>query len=676
MRIETTWDDFYRNTPTKSDYIPEERVQEEINRCTHGVYVDNVYFSGWLYWHLNFWHIRKDRKDTTGNVIRVRELPDLRDNEWIREEHYIKCKASSLGYIEVGLRQGGKSEFVASKIAYFATIFRDSQNIIVGGNDPDLAAIKDKIDTGFSLLPKWLAIPKLDKDWRKSFVRLGYKSKSGEDVVWSYILVRNAVKGTNTEVTAGPTAMSFVIDEIGKFSFGETLEAGKYTLISEYGWRAIPILVGTGGSFTTSSDAERYYYNPEANGFLPVEDPETGRRTGLFMSGIYRIDCKEIMRLSDWLKQTNRIPEDAHTPELDKIEIKVANKEKAIKIINEERERKKKDPDQTEYLKTIMYMPLTPEECFMTKAFNFYPAEACAMQKAKVINEEPARVELVQDGKNVVHRFSDKNPITSFPSKPSDDKDAPILIWEFPDPKAPAGTYVAGIDSYRQGTAEYSTSLGVVYIFKRMTHLGCTYANSFVACYAARPNKKEYWDEQALLLLRFYNAIALCENDELSFIDYVRQKGYSHLLQKEPHFTKDIAPTSMIHREYGVSRANSDIRNYLRTTLKSYLQEEITVGTDENGNSITALGVTRIKDPMLLEELIKYDPSDKKANYDREVAASLAVAQAKLMDYMYGTLYTDEYTETLKKIYRKKTQFGRRLFTPNTKKTLFRDLWQ
>jgi hypothetical protein len=36
-----------------------------------GVTVNGVYFSGWLYWHLNHWKIRIDDIDEYGNDIRI-----------------------------------------------------------------------------------------------------------------------------------------------------------------------------------------------------------------------------------------------------------------------------------------------------------------------------------------------------------------------------------------------------------------------------------------------------------------------------------------------------------------------------------------------------------------------------------------------------------------------------
>ena len=55
---------------------------------------------------------------------------------------------------------------------------------------------------------------------------------------------------------------------------------------------------------------------------------------------------------------------------------------------------------------------------------------------------------------------------------------------------------------------------------------------------------------------------------------------------------------------------------------------------DEDGNVIReTLGVSKIFDPVLLEEIIQYNDQ---GNFDRIVAAELAIAQALKMDPILG----------------------------------------
>lgn len=87
------------------------------------------------------------------------------------------------------------------------------------------------------------------------------------------------------------------------------------------------------------------------------------------------------------------------------------------------------------------------------------------------------------------------------------------------------------------------------------------------------------------------------------------------------------------------------------------MEEVIKKETDENGSVIKEeLGVKRILDPVLLEEIIQYTED---MNADRIVAAELAIAQAMKMDPIMGAVQ-----EERKSIYPKKTKS--KLFSRNS----------
>lgn len=658
MDIKTT--EFFKNIkslpPEDSDEF-KQLIDWEVEKCTGGITVNGVFISGWMYFHLNHWWIRIDDVDEYGNDIRKASLPELRDNEWIRAEHLENCKREKKGYIEVGGRQGGKSEMEASYFAMNATLFENTQNVIVCGNDNDLSLLKDKVDFGLKKLWKGIAIPRLDKTWRSNQIRLGYKTPEGEDQIWSYIVIRNAKDGNNTEVAAGTTAKSFIMDEVGKYSFASTFKAAEPAFKGKTGWRAVPILVGTGGSFEHGRDAENIFYNPESENFLAILDEKTNRKTGLFLSGIYRQDCKYITTLDKWLENEKGILlKDKR--ELSKIEIHVADKEKAIKVIEKERESSKTNPDRQLYLKQIMYYPITVEECFLSSSENMFNIEIAQKQKYKLTSQERTGtpVVLYNDDGRINHQFTDKLPISNFPLKTNDLKDAPIIIYEFPIENPPYGLYVAGVDPYRQGQAKYSHSLGSVYIYKRMHSLtGEKYQDMFVASYCARPEKKETWEEQARLLIKYYNARALCENDDISFIEYMKAKGDAHYLEKQPSWLMEIVPNSTVKRDYGVHRSAQKIIDYLHTCIKKYMEETIYKETDDDGNTTReVLGVSRILDPVLLEEIIQYTDD---LNVDRIVAAELAIAQALKMNPIFGKVGDDSNARTVVRKKRKSILF-------------------
>jgi len=645
-RLDTTYDDWFISLEREGRIPPEGTeeydalVVQEVERCMLGVYIDDVYIHGWYYWHANHWWIRIDIEDENGVEIREELHPEIRDNEWERMVHLINCSEKPRkGYIEVGGRQGGKSEMEASYLGWNSVLFKHTQNIIIGGNDGDLNLLKDKVDFGLRKLWKGIAIPRLDKSWKMSQIRLGYKTPDGENEVWSYIMIRNARDGINTETGAGTTAKSLIMDEIGKYLFGATYQAVEPAFKGKFGWRGVPMMVGTGGAFDNGADAENFFFNPASHNFLgiPRKDGVEGK-TGLFLSGLYRQDCKTEITIGHYLMQEHNI-EVKPDSDLFKIKMWVSDKELALQTIEAEREALKNNPDRTLYLKKVMYYPLTVDECFLSSQENMFDVQSAKRQKEKLIlaKKTGTAVDLFLDEGTVKHKFSDKLPISNFPLKPSDSKDAPVIIYEFPIENPPYGLYVAGVDPYRQGKSEYSSSLGSVYIYKRMHSLmGEKYQDMFVASYTARPDRKSVWEEQARYLIKYYNARALVENDEISFIDYMVSKNDSHYLEKQPQWLREVVPNTTVNRDFGIHRSAEKIRTHLHNLMKEYLEEQIVIEKDEDDKILNeVLGVNRILDPVLLEEIIQYHDD---LNTDRLVAAELAIAQAVKMDPIMGAI--------------------------------------
>jgi hypothetical protein len=279
------------------------------------------------------------------------------------------------------------------------------------------------------------------------------------------------------------------------------------------------------------------------------------------------------------------------------------------------------------------------DDIFLNEDTNIFDIESAKRQKTRLLQQERTGTPVILfSGENgIEHEFTDKLPISNFPLKNSDTKDAPIVIYEFPVENPPYGLYVAGVDPYRQGKSAYSSSLGSVFIYKRMHEIsGEKYQDMFVASYCARPDKKEIWEEQARLLIKYYNARTLCENDDISFIEYMKAKGDAHYLERQPEWLKEIVPNTTVKRDYGIHRSSDKIIEYLHTCLKKYMESVIFKETNEAGDTIReVLGVSKIFDPVLLEEIIQYNDS---GNFDRIIAAELAIAQALKMDPIMGKI--------------------------------------
>lgn len=598
--------------------------------CLDGFMMGDTHINPFLYWHLNFWHTEVDVIDERGRISQKYNNPLLRDNEWLVTTEIDRAQKEKKGLVILGIRRFAKSVLEASYIGWGATFDENSQNIIAGLNAPDIKLITDKLDKGLNFIPEAWRWQRIEDNW-KNQVTLGIKTRAGERIPFSQILIRNLDEGNNEEAIAGTKPRKLIIDEIGKGSFLRGFQAAVPGFTTPYGWGCSPILTGTGGDMKKFMDAKTLMFDVDNFNFLSYDNsPDSRRVHGLFISYKYRMEAK----LPSSLGVHVNAPQG---DDLYNVPMLISDDTRAKEITITNLERLKKAGDRIAYLKEKMYYPLEVDDIFLNEDTNIFDIDAAKRQKTRLHNNEKTGtpVILFSDGERIAHEFTDKQPITNFPLKNSDMKDAPVVIYEFPIESPPYGLYVAGVDPYRQGKSAYSSSLGAVYVYKRMHDLtGEKYQDMFVASYVARPDKKEQWEEQARLLIKYYNARTLCENDDISFIEYMKAKGDAHYLEKQPQWLMEVVPNTTVKREYGVHRSSQKVIDYLHNCLKKYMEEVIHKETDDEGNVIKEVaGVSKMFDPLLLEEIIQYNDE---GNFDRIVAAELAIAQALKMDPIMG----------------------------------------
>jgi len=492
--------DWYINQkriPDKSSEEHREFFNHHKELCLNGAMMDGVYINPFLYWHLNFWNTEVDIIDERGRISQKYANPYLRDNEWVITNEIDRAQNERKGLVILGIRRLAKSVLESSYIAWGATFDENSQNVIAGLNSPDIKLITDKIDKGLNFIPEAWRWQRIEDNW-KNQVTLGIKTKSGERIPYSSILIRNLDEGNNEEAIAGTKPRKLIIDEIGKGSFLRGLQAAIPGFTTPFGWGCSPILTGTGGDMKRFMDAKSLMFDVDNFNFLTYNNSkDTSRIHGLFISNKYRMEAKEDSSLGAFLN----VP---LSSELHQVKMLVSNEEKANALTVSNLERLKKAGDRIAYLKEKMYYPQEVDDIFLNEDTNIFDIESAKRQKSRLLQQlrTGTPVILFQDEGKISHEFTDKLPISNFPLKNSDLKDAPVVIYEFPIENPPYGLYVAGVDPYRQGQSAYSSSLGSVYIYKRMHSLmDEKYQDMFVASYCARPDKKETWEEQARMLI-------------------------------------------------------------------------------------------------------------------------------------------------------------------------------
>lgn len=623
--------------PSNETYMKvfQEYWKREKDRCVNGFSLADgrVKVSGWLYWHTVYWKIAMYVEDPkTGRKPRTISTPLLRDVDWDVGQDFIVCEEEGKFYPLVGSRDWGKSIIGASRAGWAYSLLENSECVISGGADNYIKLVTDKIEDGLTNLhPIWKK-QRLATDWKRE-VKAGWKDKKTNQPdpksSNSKIIMRNYENGTNSMAANGTRPGFHLIDEIGTIQYLiSCIKDSDGCWWSGGGTKpsCLVMIAGTGGDMEVGKEAAEVFFKPDSYNMLSFDNPETGGRMGRFVSALRsRMQFKIEKTLADYLGIDH--------PDLERVKILVSDEVRAYNewwLPNFEKAKKSGNPKTL--LKFKAYWPLVASDSFLVLSSNNYNVEAAKVQRNKILNNEitGTPVFMVHDGERIKHVFTDKLPITEFPVA-SQDTNAPIVIWEFPIEDPPWGLYIAGVDPYSQDSSAYSDSLGAVYIYKRMHDIsGEKYQDMFVASYVARPGTVDEWCEQARLLIKYYNAFALVENDDMTFIRYMQNKGDDQYLSDQPQWLKQVVPFTTVERGKGIHRSSEKVRNFLRTCLKRYLDDSIYKETDSAGAVIKeTFGVSKVLDPMLLEEIIKFNAKD--GNYDREVAASLAIALADKM---------------------------------------------
>jgi hypothetical protein len=320
----------------------------------------------------------------------------------------------------------------------------------------------------------------------------------------------------------------------------------------------------------------------------------------------------------------------------------------AIQGIKNERAEYEKTGQYELLKKETMYYPLNEEELFLIDdSDNMFAdvREICrqhlAYLEATDNKEEWGWLARGDDGKpKWIPAKPGEVPIQEFPTGEKENKDAPIIVWDRPMVGQEFGVlHVAGSDPYNQDESHYSPSLGTVYIYRRTYDpLHGVFQNRFVACYAARPKNISKWREQVRLLLEWYGATCLPENEEPGFIRWFDEKHIVHYLEDGLDLAKEINPNTKVKRNKGLSASTANIR-YGNGILKGYIDEDLIMGQDPaTGDNIIKKGVIRIDDKVLLKEVIAYKPGTKTkkgVNVDRMVGARHALILAAMKDKYY-----------------------------------------
>ena len=626
---------FWEQTPEVLKYYI-----SEYHKIDRGIKIDGYFIDGWLYFHFNYFPINNPTTILINGIEENKdkiEIPELRDNELMITDYFIKSKREQTMSLIAATRRAAKTTLNSSRIAR-AQVLNKKQILCAGGSSEDLGHIHNNLDVYHNNTNPAFKLYYLSptEDGRgKSY---GIKTKANKSKITTNVFIINlegGLKKGKKESLAGFTPDEFILDEAYKFSYKSQLDALEPALWGKGVLRCSVLITGTGGDSDLAVDAIRMLNHPEKNKITLMswdaleknipKDLITWRRKnfGLFLPCQMCVKYPKIKsNLADYLGIKSET--------LSKVPLWVTDWKNAKEKAQEERD--SKIEDRAEYVRHLAYYPFDPEEIFLSgKISPFSNVLDEAKQHRDYLMETGKwdnRRKLYRNSEGEIINEISKEDLISFPFS-GGNKDAPYNILEDRDmEKPPLFYYVGSIDFYKQEASTSTDSLGVVSIFKYGV-IGDKNYRKLVATYAARPDRFRDFNEKILLLLEYYNARTLPEGEDLGvFQTFLENKRLDeHYLESYIDFS-GATPLKLEKsvRKFGYGARQSKKR--LIGAMVSYLEEPC-VKENEYGQEVEVKRVQTIDDIHVLSEILSFSEN---GNFDR---ISSMLGGIGYMDYLF-----------------------------------------
>jgi len=390
------------------------------------------------------------------------------------------------------------------------------------------------------------------------------------------------------------------------------------------------IAAGSVGDLDQCEPMKEYIMHPEENGFYGVESNLVDKDGTIGITGLF---IPEQWSMPPYIDQWGN-----------------SKVEEALEALEKEFDKMKKDLDPAAYQLTVSQQPRCIEEAFATRKVSVFPPHLVAKQMQRIQDKEYS-VEYLELSRNaegkIIDKPSRKIPIMEFPvSKKTEDKEGVICIYERPHKDPPFGMYYASVDPVSEGKTTTSDSLCSIYVYKNPVEVIKDDGNGMVkneierdmivASWCGRFDDLNKTHERLELLIEWYNAWTVVENNVALFIQYmISKRKQRYLVPKDMIlFLKDIGANRNVFQEYGWKNVGTLFKGNVLSYGIEFLKEELDHETKENGDIVkTVYGVERIPDIMLLREMQAYRDG---LNVDRLVAFCALIAFAKVQQSNRG----------------------------------------
>lgn len=586
--------------------------ENQKNISFSGLMVDDWFITGDHYFYLNFLHI-------SDKVKGIDTFPSFWDTDsWVflsielaryKKKNFVCTKKRQIGFtlkiLAILIKEIWFKKSQINKIlAYDEKYVKDAWNF--------LEMYRDHLNSHTA----WYRPFTPDKilDWKQQVeVKQGGKKifKGRKSTLKGFSYKDNPAKpvaGKNDTLFFEESGIS---DTLGK-AYGYALNALKFGNIIT----GICIIGGSVGELKQADELKKFMLSPDENGFLSfpnVWSDKSHENVGMFIPEYYSYgDCIDVYG--------NSLIEEAKA----KIQLY--------------RDEIKKTAPQDYQLK-VSQSPLTLEECFAVREENIFPTEIIGPHLDYIEREfKPAIVSLVEDINGKIHHVitDDFFPVQDWPIKKLTDKRGAICMIEPPiSSNPPLGLYYAGVDPVSSKKGTTSESLFSIYVYKAAHEINNEFMmDQCVAWYTGRYDNYEHTFNIARMLMKYYNVRAAIENDQSSFIEWlIHKKDQVHIMKRsDMPILSEIVAGSKIGEEYGfrTGSGRSKIKDFLHETVITYCSEIISTTFDNEGNPHNVYGVSRIKDKMLLKEMMGWS---ERVNTDRIIAFGAALLAARTNTY-------------------------------------------
>jgi hypothetical protein len=331
--------------------------------------------------------------------------------------------------------------------------------------------------------------------------------------------------------------------------------------------------------------------------------------------------------------------------------------EEALTALDEQFEKWKKDLSPEQYQLRISQHPRNIEEAFAYRKVSIFPLNLVGAQLRRIEDKTYATefLDISRDEKgDIAVKNTNKLPINTFPvDKKMEDKTGVFVCYERPVKNPEFGMYYASVDPVGEGKTTTSESLCSIYVYKtavEVTRNNGEKVETFiekdkiVAAWCGRFDDINKTHERLELIIEWYNAWTIVENNISQFINYMmyRKKQKYLVPRSQILFLKDIGANANVFQEYGWKNTGTLFKSHMLSYAIDFLKEELDQEVKPDGEIVkTIYGVERIPDPMLLTEMAAYQEG---LNVDRLVSFAALVAFAKVQQANRG--YKKRYEET------------------------------